>query len=111
MSTSFTSLPSHNLVVNLGWYFSERDAFSRETAIAIPDIDWVTIGFPENTKRPNYQFIKEENGKFWLDRDELKVFNEETQKEFKKNSKWILWFVTVLFIICMGVVIFSLFLL
>lgn len=98
-------MPTHDPVANLARYFSEKKALSKDTAVEVSTVDWAAMGFAGLNKRPAYKFIKEDNGKFWLDEEELQVFNEKG----KEKLKWF-WFIIALWVvICAGLAIYLVF--
>ncbi len=106
MATFFIPVPAHDPVANLARYFSEKKALSKETSVEVPDVDWIAMGLAGYTNKPGYPFIKEENGKFWLDEEELKIYNEKVQKESKKRLTLFFVLMAFLLVIAVGVFIF-----
>lgn len=71
------------MLINVTRYFTNKQALSKETAIEVTAVDWIAMGFIGYYKHTMYKFIKEDNGKFWLDEDELIAFNKrETMRPF-----------------------------
>ena len=59
-------------------FFNDRNAISENNAIEIKPLDWRAMGIqlvnPEKSVRKWYPFIKEINGKYWLDRERLEMY-------------------------------------
>ena len=74
-------------------YFTQRGAFSAESAIEISEKNLKSIGFKNLSVKElqeKYLFVKETNGKFWIDRNILKQMDEDLNKGLDKKIQWLL---------------------
>ncbi|HRX43631.1 MAG TPA: hypothetical protein P5059_00030 [Candidatus Dojkabacteria bacterium] len=75
MATQYVNTQSQALLIS---YFKDRDALSENKAIKIMPLDWRVMGVqlvnPEKSIRTWYPFIKEINGKYWLDAESLELY-------------------------------------
>jgi len=85
-------------------YFNDKKALSEDKAIEIKNIDWRSMGVqmanPEKSVRIWYPFIKEVNGKYWLDEARL----EKYYKNWKRNII-ILVILSSAFLIALGIIV------
>jgi hypothetical protein len=82
MATQYVNTYGASLIIS---YFNDRRALSEDKAIEIKNIDWRSMGVqmanPGKSIRKWYPFIKEFNGKYWLDEERL----EKYYKNWKRN--------------------------
>lgn len=90
MATQYVNTYGQALIIA---YFNDRGALSENKAIEIKPLDWWSMGVqmvnPSKSIRKWYPFIKEVNGKYWLDEARL----EKYYMNWRKN-------ITILVILC-----------
>jgi Icc-related predicted phosphoesterase len=90
MATYFIPVDfTNNTIAELAKYFSKKKALSKERAVELTGVDWASMGFSNSTPRQiikKYPFIKETDGKYWFDQEEL----EKYQIRQKKILNWVI---------------------
>jgi hypothetical protein len=77
-------IPYTNIHASITKHFLEKEALSEGRAIEVKDVQWRALGYERNisekSMKMNLPYIKEINGKYWLDEESLEIYYKKMNR-------------------------------